>query len=80
MPDWSLSDIPGSIVFRAQQDADFALQLLHRDTREEALRHPDLDLTDDQVNELSPILDDVAQLSFQDAIQMLRAQGGVVLD
>jgi hypothetical protein len=39
-----------------------------------------LDLSDEQLRELSPVLDEIAQLSFQDAIQMLREQGGVVLD
>jgi hypothetical protein len=80
MPEWSLSDIPGSIVYRAQQDADFALRLLHQESREEALSEPGLDLSDEQLRELSPVLDEIAQLSFQDAIQMLREQGGVVLD
>jgi hypothetical protein len=77
MPDWSLSDIPGSVVLRAQEDTDFALRLLHRDSREEALSDPALDLSDDQLRDLSPILDEIANLSFQEAIQMIRDQGGV---
>jgi hypothetical protein len=77
MPEWSLSDIPGSVVLKAQEDTDFALRLLHRDTREEALSDPDLGLSGEQLRELSPILDEIAELSFQDAIQMLRDQGGV---
>lgn len=77
MPEWSLSDIPGSVVLRAQEDTDFALRLLHRDSREEALGDPDLGLSDEQLRELSPILDEIASMSFQDAIQMLRDQGGV---
>ena len=77
MPEWSLSDIPGSVVLRAQQDTDFALRLLHRDSREEALS--ELDLTEEQLRDLSPILDEIANLSFQDAIQMIRDQGGVSL-
>jgi hypothetical protein len=77
MPDWSLSDIPGSLVLRAQEDTDFALRLLHRDSREEALSDPALDLSDDQLRALTPILDEIANLSFQEAIQMIRDQGGV---
>jgi hypothetical protein len=77
MPDWSLSDIPGSLVLRAQEDTDFALRLLHRDSREEALSDPALDLSDDQLRVLTPILDEIANLSFQEAIQMIRDQGGV---
>jgi hypothetical protein len=80
MPEWSLSDIPGSLVYRAQQDTDFALSLLHRGSREAALRDADLGLSDEQLGELSRILDEIASLSFQDAIQMLRDQGGVTID
>lgn len=79
MPEWSLSDIPGSVVLRAQEDTEFALRLLHRDSREEALSDPDLDLSDEQLRELSPILDEIASMSFQDAIQMLSDQGGVTI-
>jgi hypothetical protein len=80
MPEWSLSDIPGSVVLRAQQDADFAVRLLHRESRRDALGDDDLGLTDEQQRELFPILDEIAQLSFRDAIRMLRDQGSVVLD
>ncbi len=80
MPQWSLSDIPGSVVLRAQQDADFVVRLLHRDSRGEALAEDDLGLTDEQQRQLSPLLDEIAQMSFRDAIQMLRDQGAVVLD
>jgi hypothetical protein len=79
MPDWNLSDIPGSVVTKAQQDMDFALRLLHRDTREEALNDPALDLTDEQRQELYSLLDDIAGMSFQDAIQRLRDQGTNIL-
>lgn len=72
MPQWSLSDIPGSVVLRAQEDTDFALRLLHRDSRAEALIGADLDLSDEQLRELSPILDEIARMSFQEAIEMLK--------
>jgi hypothetical protein len=77
MPEWSLSDIPGSVVFRAQQqeDSDFALQLLNADSREDALSG--LGLSDEQLRELRLILDEVARMSFQDAIQQLLDQVGV---
>jgi hypothetical protein len=75
MPDIDLSAIPGSVVLKAQEDPDFALSLLDTATREDALR--DLGLSDEQVHDLLPILDDVAQLSFQQAIQQLQDQVGV---
>lgn len=79
MPEWSLSDIPGSVVLRAQEDADFALRLLHPESRQEALSHPDLDLSDEQMQEISPILDQIAELSFHDAVEMLWRQGGITM-
>jgi hypothetical protein len=79
MPDWNLSDIPGSVVTKAQQDMDFALRLLHRDTREDALNDPALDLTDEQRQELYSLLDDIASMSFEDAIQRLRDLGTTTL-
>jgi hypothetical protein len=75
MPEIDLSAIPGSVVLRAQEDPDFALQLLNADSREDALS--DLGLSREQLRELRPILDEVAQMSFQDAIQQLRDQVGV---
>jgi hypothetical protein len=77
MPEWSLSDIPGSVVFRAQQDMDFAFRLLNAESRDEALSDPDLDLTDEQLRELSSRLAEIARMSFLDAIRMLRDQGGI---
>ena len=75
MPEINLSAIPGSVVLRAQEDPDFALQLLDTASRQEALSG--LGLSDEQLQDLLPILDDVAQLSFQEAIQQLRDQVGV---
>jgi hypothetical protein len=75
MPEINLSAIPGSVVLRAQEDPDFALQLLNADSREDALSG--LGLSDEHLRELRPILDEVAQMSFQDAIQQLRDQVGV---
>ena len=72
MPEINLSAIPGSVVLRAQEDPDFALQLLNADSREDALSG--LGLSHEQLRELRPILDEVAQMSFQDAIQQLRDQ------
>lgn len=77
MPEWSLSDIPGSVVLRAQEDTNFAVRLLHQDTRAAALT--EAGLTDEQRSALSPILDEIASMSFQDAIQMLRDEGGVTI-
>ncbi len=79
MPQWGLSDIPASVVLRAQEDTEFALRLLHRDTRDEALSDPGLGLSDEQRHKLSSILDEIARMSFHDAIQMLRDQGGVTM-
>jgi hypothetical protein len=75
MPDFNLSDIPWSVVLKAQEDPDFALRLLDTATREEALSG--LGLSEEQLGDLRPILDEVARMSFQEAIQTLRDQAGV---
>jgi len=62
-------------VLKAQEDPDFALRLLDTASRQEALTG--LGLSEEQLQDLLPILDDVAQLSFQEAIQQLRDQVGV---
>jgi hypothetical protein len=77
MPNFNLSDIPWSVVIRAQEDTDFALRLLDTASREEALSDPDLGLSDEQMRDLRPILDEVARMSFQEAIQTLRDEAGV---
>jgi hypothetical protein len=75
VPEINLSAIPGSVVLKAQEDPDFALRLLDTARRQEALTG--LGLSEEQLQDLLPILDDVAQLSFQEAIQQLRDQVGV---
>jgi hypothetical protein len=77
MPEWNLSDIPGSVVLRAVEDTDFVLRLLHRDSRREALSDASLGLTDEQQRELSSHLDEIARMSFADAIQLIRDEVGV---
>jgi hypothetical protein len=74
-----LADIPGSVVVRAQQDMDFATRLLHRDTRDDALNDPSLGLTEDERSDLSGRLDDIAAMSFQDAMERIRDAGVVCL-
>jgi DNA-binding transcriptional LysR family regulator len=66
-----LANIPGSVVVRAQQDTNFAVRLLNRDSREHALAEAGVELTD----ELDRTLDEIAQMSFQVAIQTLRDEG-----
>ncbi|MGY1603662.1 hypothetical protein [Geodermatophilus sp. SYSU D00815] len=66
------SQLPALLVTKAQDDLDFALALLHEDTRAEALRHPDLRLTDAEQRELHPVLEQIAQLSFEDAVEQIR--------
>jgi hypothetical protein len=73
--DRHLADIPGSVVVRAQHDMEFATRLLHQDTREEALNDPALRLTEDERRELSSRLDEIAAMSFQDAMVRIRYAG-----
>jgi hypothetical protein len=73
--DEPLSDIPGALVVRAQDDLEFALRLLHRDTRDEALYELDLGLTEGELGDLSARIDEVAGMSFQTAIEKLRDAG-----
>jgi hypothetical protein len=75
MGDGYLSGIPGELVVRAQQDTDFALRLLHRESREDAIREAGLDLADEQVSQLHESLDQIANLSFQEALEALRDVG-----
>ena len=62
-------NIPTALVSRAQEDIDFALRLLHRESRDEAIREAGLDLTDDQRSELYALLDEAANMSFQEALR-----------
>jgi hypothetical protein len=66
-----LANIPGSVVMRVQQDTNFAVRLLNRDTRYGALAEAGVELTD----ELDRTLDEIAQMSFEAAIQTLRDEG-----
>ena len=70
-----LTDIPAELVVRAQQDLDYALRLLHRDTRAAAIREAGLDLTTEEQNSLNYSLDQIAQMSFQDVLEALRKVG-----
>jgi len=63
-----LAYIPGALVVRAQQDTDFAVRILNRETRADAVGEAGLAFTD----ELDARLDEIAQMSFQEAIQTLR--------
>jgi hypothetical protein len=62
-------------VLKAQEDPDFALRLLDTARRQEALTG--LGLSEEQLQDLLPILDEVAKLSLQEAIQQLRDKVGV---
>jgi hypothetical protein len=71
--DNQLVGIPGAVVVRAQQDLDFAVRLLDRDTRDDALRDAGLD--EGAREAVSRRLDEIAEMSFQDALQALRYAG-----
>jgi hypothetical protein len=75
MEDGYLSDIPAELVVRAQQDTDFAVRLLNRETREYALGEAGLDLTEDELGRLHAALDYIARMSFQDVLQALKNVG-----
>jgi hypothetical protein len=79
MAEGYLNDIPGELVVRAQQDMDYALRLLHQETREEAIREAGLDLTEDKQNSLNASLDQIANMSFQEALEALQNVGVVYL-
>ena len=75
MDDGYLTDIPGELLVRAQQDMGFALQLLHRETREAAVGDAGLELTGEQLSKLHDALDKIAYMSFQEALEALRDVG-----
>lgn len=66
------SRLPPSVVAKTQIDLDFALRLLHRETRAAALRDPTLELSEEEQAECYRILDVMAQLSFVEAVEQLR--------
>lgn len=70
-----LADIPGVLVLRAQQDMEFALRLLNRETREQALREAGLSLEGDELYRLSARLDEIASMSFEEILLRLRDLG-----
>lgn len=77
MTEGYLAAIPGELVVRAQQDMDFALRLLRKESRDEAISEAGIELTDEQKNTLYVSLDKIANMSFQDALESLRRDGVV---
>jgi hypothetical protein len=69
--DGQIPGIPQELVERAQNDTDYALRLLNRESREGALREAGLDLSGDERIQLDRRLDEIANLSFQDALEQL---------
>jgi hypothetical protein len=67
-----LADIPGELVVRAQQNMDFAIRLLNRETRQSALDEAGLELADDELGRLHVALDHIAAMSFQEVLQALK--------
>ena len=75
MDDGYLADIPSELVVRAQQNMEFALKLLYRASREEAIGEAGVSLTDDELGKLHAALDQIAGMSFQEALQALKDVG-----
>jgi hypothetical protein len=75
MGDDYLADIPSELVVRAQQSMDYALRLLDRERRQEAIDEAELSLTDEQLAKLHAALDFIASMSFQDVLQALKDVG-----
>ena len=75
MDDGYLADIPSELVVRAQQDLDFALKLLYQANREDAINEAGVSLTADELEKLHASLDQIAGLSFQEALQALKDVG-----
>jgi hypothetical protein len=73
--DRPLVDLPAVVVLRAQNDLDFGVRLLNQDTRAAALSDPALGLTEEEQSRLFSTLDDIANLSFAQAIEQLRDAG-----
>lgn len=66
------ANIQEELVRRARGDLDFTLRLLHRESREDAIREVHPKLSGNQLSELHARLDDVANMSFQDALERFR--------
>jgi hypothetical protein len=70
-----LADIPSELVVRAQQNMDYALRLLDRERRQEAIDEADLSLTGEQLTRLNAALDYIARMSFEQVLQALKDVG-----
>jgi hypothetical protein len=70
-----LADIPSELVVRAQQNMDYALRLLDRERRQEAIDEAELSLTDERLTKLNAALDSIASMSFQEVLQALKDVG-----
>jgi hypothetical protein len=75
MGDDYLADIPSELVVRAQQNMDYALRLLDRERRQEAIDEAELSLTDERLTKLNAALDSIASMSFQEVLQALKDVG-----
>lgn len=70
-----LADIPSELVVRAQQDMEYALRLLDRERRQDAIDEAELSLTDEQLTRLNAAFDYIASMSFQKVLQALKDIG-----
>jgi hypothetical protein len=75
MGDDYLADIPSELVVRAQQNMEYALRLLDRERRPDAIDEAELSLTDEQLAKLHAALDAIASMSFQEVLQALKDVG-----
>jgi hypothetical protein len=75
MGDDYLADIPSELVVRAQQNMEYALRLLDREGRQQAIDEAELSLTDEQLTRLNASLDYIASMSFQQVLQALKDVG-----
>jgi hypothetical protein len=60
------------LVRRARGDLDFTLRLLHRESREQAIREIHPHLSDVEMREFHARLDDLARMSFEEALERFR--------
>jgi hypothetical protein len=75
MGDDYLADIPSELVVRAQQNMDYAVRLLDRERRQEAIDEAELSLTEERLTKLNAALDSIASMSFQEVLQALKDVG-----
>jgi len=68
----SFANFPEELVRHARGNLDFSLRLMHQDSRERAVREVIPNISDAEMRELDVRLEEIANMSFEDALKRFR--------